>query len=179
MSDQQSTSSSREVDAAIVAYLEAHAAGWRAAGLPSMAGLLLDLGRTWTARPLPPDVARGAAGDCYDNAHQLVLARPDLRLRYVEGVAIPLGLRTFVVEHAWTVDRSGRVLDPTWEDAAVARYYGIAIPLPTLRAMVAATGYSGFLCNDVSIGSPMVTVQRIPTVREIKAAARSLPRRRS
>lgn len=83
----------------------------------------LTLGRAWAAAHLPADQKRGLQGQCFANAGALALSEPDLT--YVEGYGCPSGL--IPVEHAWCVDRSGRVIDPTWKAPETASYFGVPL----------------------------------------------------
>jgi hypothetical protein len=62
---------------------------------------------------------------CYSNAIQLACQSPR-RFVYVEGQGVPK-LAGFPVEHAWVLDREGRVYDPTWRDGLA--YFGIPFRL--------------------------------------------------
>ncbi len=76
---------------------------------------------------------RGPPKRCYANATGYAAANKNLF--YVEGYAIdpefPLPL-----EHAWLIDKTGAVLDPTWEDAADSVYFGIPFRTDFLMAMI-------------------------------------------
>ena len=71
---------------------------------------------------LPQDVAKAPARQCFANAGRLVLARQGWT--YCEGFAVSDKLRIPVV-HAWCLDASGNVVDPTWETPESCSYLGI------------------------------------------------------
>lgn len=88
--------------------------------------LTLDKGRYFEAQPYP-DLYRDGIGElkrCYTNAWKLAVDHPELT--YVEGWAQPKGL-PFPVAHAWTVDKLGRVIDPTWPDVTHGVYFGVPL----------------------------------------------------
>jgi hypothetical protein len=90
-----------------------------------------------------PGVKRGMLKACYHNAVVLALAHPR-KYTYVEGLAMPAGL--FPVEHAWCVDRAGRVAETTWEKPA--EYFGVPVTLPAILSAAQMTDYYGglFVC---------------------------------
>ena len=108
-----------------------------------MEAFVLATGRAWTAKPRPANVRQMTPKYCFDNAYRLA-ARSRGRLRYVEGYAT-----TYIpMHHAWTVDRDGNVVDPTWEYDADSRlgadtpYFGTEFPLESVRAARAGGCYS-------------------------------------
>lgn len=74
-------------------------------------------------RPLPKGCRRGLPQRCFWNAYQLTCQRPELA--YVEGFARFLVGRSsdYIAHHAWTVDASGLVCDPT---RMGTEYFGVA-----------------------------------------------------
>lgn len=81
-------------------------------------------GRLWKPCPeLPKSVRPGTAKQCFKDAALLAMRRPDLI--YCEGY----GLSIFPVLHAWCVDQSGKVVDPTWTGNGIyaREYFGVAI----------------------------------------------------
>ncbi len=102
----------------------------------SPAAYLIKHGQVWGPRS-PEPVKRGREKHCYVNAYKLALANPG-EFSYVEGYATAV----IPVEHAWNVDREGRVIDctPHWEKAT--DYFGVEFSLPTLHAIQLITeGY--------------------------------------
>jgi hypothetical protein len=102
-------------------------AGHRRLRHTSPYALVLEAGEWHHPAPLPASCGhwRGQPKDCFASAARLADARPDLR--YVEGYADP-GIDGFVYpfEHAWCVDASGAVVDPTWIPVGHA-YLGVPL----------------------------------------------------
>jgi len=97
----------------------------------SVAAFVLAHGRQMPWAPRPPGVRAGSAWrGCYANAGKRALR--DHRLTYCEGIGWTPGMGC---PHAWLLDESGRVLDPTWA-AADAQYWGVAIRTDYLRKFV-------------------------------------------
>jgi len=126
----------RASDGPIGAYL-AQVAKWMGAS-NGYARLMLALGHSFEAQPLPARFNRGTVGQCFANAGSLALNNPGLI--YVEGLA-DCGL--FPTAHAWCIDDAGRVIDPTWRDCANASYFGIPVQWDALHEHVDQTGYWG------------------------------------
>jgi len=85
----------------------------------SVEDIVSKIGKFDIANPLPPDIERGKAGLCFRNAFRLMSSRG---YTYVEGIAMPSNT-LFATHHAWCVDGSGRVIDPTWPDGVA--YLGV------------------------------------------------------
>lgn len=66
----------------------------------------------------------------------------DGELRYFEGQATTQSLQ-IPLEHAWLVDKEGKVWDATWEDGL--DYFGIEIPTPFVRQNMLETGEAQYL----------------------------------
>lgn len=87
---------------------------------------LREKGREWNAAPLPETVERGGPKLCFMNATQTFLERDDLD--YCEGIGFIPSLPGFAFLHAWCVDATGNVVDPTWDRPESCRYYGVRFP---------------------------------------------------
>lgn len=88
------------------------------------ASALIKYGREF--RPLgpnPPWLRVGARQNCFNNSLAYAVVRSDVS--YAEGYAIEPDL-VIPVHHAWLVDSTGRVIDPTWSDTTDHLYFGIA-----------------------------------------------------
>ncbi len=91
---------------------------------------------------------RGKMHGCYQNAGRNALN--DSSLTYVEGFVSVHGIP---VSHAWTVDRSGKVLDPTLRDLkGVQGYYGVPFRTSYLQKRIMQTRYWGLLSDSKEIG---------------------------
>ena len=92
---------------------------------------------------------------CFDNSYKLAKR---LGLRYVEGFACGV----IPVHHAWCINDSGVVIDPTWEDGT--DYNGVVIPL----AIVAKTRRRGScsVLDDWQAGWPALRGQFDVAIRE-------------
>ena len=90
--------------------------------------LLIKYGQNWPPRPLSRDVKLRPERHCYHNAYSLAL---ECRFTYVEGYAGHL-------EHAWCVDRYGKVVDPTWpKDLRIGiDYFGIAFNIDWISSKI-------------------------------------------
>lgn len=83
-------------------------------------------------RKKPGWLLMGPKRACFNNETAYAISRDDVF--YAEGYAIEPGL-PIPVQHAWLVDASGEVLDPTWDDTRDHVYFGIAFK----RSFVAET----------------------------------------
>jgi hypothetical protein len=102
---------------------------------------ILKHGRLWSAALLPDCFRQAPLGQCYRNATRLAMKHPELA--YVEGYASHDG--RFPLQHAWTVDFDGRVVDPTWEKPDTSEYFGIPFATCFLRKRMKETGIFGLL----------------------------------
>ena len=103
-------------------------------------------------RPLPKGFPRGGIKECYKNAFLLMKDNP--ALTYVEGYACFQKSLLLMHGHAWCVDETGEVIDPTWMNGL--NYFGV----PFARAFVLATydaiGRAGVIENEEQ-GYPLLT----------------------
>ncbi|GAB2206291.1 hypothetical protein ROS1_31070 [Roseibium sp. ROS1] len=88
---------------------------------------------------------RGDAKACYSNA--TAYARTHRDLFYSEGYALDPAFPV-PIQHAWLVDESGAVIDPTWKDAEQHVYFGVAFRADFLTEMMKhSEGECGLLVN--------------------------------
>lgn len=125
--------------------------------------LVYELGRPmFAAAKLPRAAPRGNLRYCYANTLRLIAYYP--RLRYCEGYAMPWvdGRAGTPALHAWAVNSTGRVWDPTWPDPFTSAYWGIEIPLAdVLRFNALDVDTFGVLATEHLIGSPMLRTGRL------------------
>jgi len=167
----------------VVSYLEtvtyAHRLWHTSADAPPwqrpIEALILEIGQSWYPQALPSGVKRGTPKQCSRNA-RLLASRRTKTLRYCEGFALgpdsPLP-----VPHAWTVNASDGVVDPTWDAPERSAYYGVVIPIPVLRTMIEIAGQEGYFGSEYMANFVTLKLGRIPTVAELRgagAARRSL-----
>lgn len=109
-------------------------------GRPSVEQFLLDHGKTYTANEKTFEGPRGKAGYCFMNATHEALGGDRL---YVEGYVMSYGIP---IEHAWTVDASGQIYDPTLKPGdRIGEYHGVAFNDVYLLKAAQANGYYGLL----------------------------------
>ena len=99
-------------------------------------------GRFWTPAPRPASISAGVPRHCFANAWALALERQDLW--HVEGYAYDQGLG-LIVEHAWCVDMTATVIDPTWTDPERCRYFGAVFPRRLVAEGLERFGKHGLL----------------------------------
>lgn len=99
-------------------------------GYKTLADFLLKHAQDFEPQPLPKHFRPMKIGNCYMNAAMLAMgSHAEHRLTYCEGYA----LNVFPVQHAWCIDPSGKVIDPTWAPRRGRRirqgseYFGIPI----------------------------------------------------
>lgn len=108
---------------------------------------LLKFGQAFeTSDDKPAWLKRGVAKQCYKNATHVMLNRDDVF--YAEGYAINLIDLPIPLEHAWLVDASGNVIDPTWDRAEDHLYFGVVFERDAVNsAMVSNGGDAGILTD--------------------------------
>lgn len=94
---------------------------------------------------------RGEVNSCYKNCYQLV--GPNKNLHYCEGYATSNEL-DMAVPHAWLVDETGAVVEPTWTNLEMEEvaYYGVVLTRSFLRQMALKTKVYGVLEEDYRFG---------------------------
>ncbi len=103
--------------------------------------LVLKHGKSYPApeMAIPKHVRKGKDGQCYTNAYHTVVSNSGFT--YVEGYATFTGIP---LEHAWVLDREGRVIDPTWKSPG-EEYYGIEFDIPFVNQIIYEKGTYGVL----------------------------------
>lgn len=103
---------------------------------------LLDHGKSYAVGPDTFAGPRMTPKECYSNATELVLDRPD-DLTYVEGKVLCHGIP---IDHAWAVDANGVVMDPTLTDPnRITDYFGVPFRADYVRRAMIVNGYYGLL----------------------------------
>jgi len=110
----------------------------------SSAAIILDHGREYKPGPDTYKGPRGQQGACYMNAGRMVLnSSADEGLTYVEGYMTVYGIP---IEHAWVVDKSGAVIDPTIKpDDNGHAYFGVPFTTDYVRETALRTGMWGII----------------------------------
>jgi hypothetical protein len=99
-------------------------------------------GENFEGSASPADIEQGPAKMCFHNTFRLVFRRLDLE--YVEGFAVSGWAGGIIaVHHAWAVDESGKVVDPTWDEPELAVYRGIRFPREYVAKVALKSGVSG------------------------------------
>jgi len=90
-------------------------------GVKAREKFILDHGMPFTANENTYAGERGTMHLCYENSTKAALNNPDLT--YVEGYVLVHGVP---VHHAWTVDKTGQIFDPTVDpNEGITGYYGV------------------------------------------------------
>ncbi len=103
----------------------------------------------WTPQKLPRKYRAGVVKECFKNAFDLVMA--DQELTYVEGLAFGI----IPTEHAWVIDKSGNVIDNTWNDPSYCVYLGIPFDFDYIAKTIVERGYYGIIM-DWQRGFPLM-----------------------
>lgn len=132
------------------------------------ADLYLRHGKFYPPQKSHPAYRNRERGHCYLNA--LTLAEENPReLRYCEGFAT---IGYVPVEHAFNIDRRGRVVDVTWafgdpnEPDNPKAYCGIIIPTKQVRALCDGRAFYGLVVDDWVRGYPLL--QRPFSMRRLR-----------
>jgi len=80
--------------------------------------------------------------ECFMNAYNFINSNSDFDLIYVEGYAISDKVN-LPLYHAWAVDESGIVYDPTWRNGK--EYYGVEFPMSYVSAILCEVGRIGVI----------------------------------
>lgn len=77
-----------------------------------------------------------------------MLQRDDVN--YAEGYAVDRVGLPLPIQHAWVVDKDGRVIDPTWSDSSDNLYFGVVFRKDFVSQMITMASYwSGLLADPV------------------------------
>jgi hypothetical protein len=87
-------------------------------------------------------VKKGRMKECFRNAY--LLADSNDKMIYVEGYAVSNAC-ILPLYHAWCVDSTGKVYDPTWKDGL--EYYGVPFDLNFVRRTILDRKYYGVIDN--------------------------------
>jgi len=91
--------------------------------------------------PLGSKYKIGCIKGCYANAYRLAEQHP-AELTYAEGYALGCVIPT---PHAWCVDRTGLVVDPTWQSGN--GYIGVPLNNKYVNRTIMARGQYGVIDN--------------------------------
>jgi hypothetical protein len=103
---------------------------------------VLDVGRVYKPRALPPGIVKKKDKLCFMQAFQLAMDHPELE--YVEGMAMSPRL-PWPSHHAWCVNASDEVIDDTWSDPEKCLYRGVMIDRETVLRECLKSGVYGVL----------------------------------
>ena len=99
---------------------------------------------------------RGEANACYQNCYQLLGSNKNLH--YCEGYGVSSDLDR-AISHAWLVDETGAVVEPTWAHLELEEvaYFGVVLTRSFLREMTLKTKVYGVLEEDYRLGHLLKT----------------------
>lgn len=103
-------------------------------------------------RSLPKGIPRGDIKECYKNAFLLMMSNPNLT--YVEGHACFQKSLLMMHQHAWCVDETGDVIDPTWMKGL--NHFGVPFTRAFVLATYEAIGRAGVIENEEQ-GYPLLS----------------------
>lgn len=98
----------------------------------TLSSICLDQGLVWQRVHVVRGVKLAAPKQCFKNAAEQT--RKDSSLTYVEGYAFQSGMP---IQHAWTVNQEGKVIDNTWPCGNL--YIGLPIKTATLWRCIEET----------------------------------------
>ena len=93
--------------------------------------LVLELGQEMKPTRTPKELI-GQTKNCYYNCLELAFENP--QLTYCEGYTFSNKI-PFPIAHAWILNKSGRVIEATWEEPAQA-YIGIAFSIAFVKSIL-------------------------------------------
>jgi len=106
----------------------------------SPADLLIAHGKSYPVNPETFKTKRGEAHACYMNAGRAALDNP--AETYVEGYVSVHGVP---INHGWTIDKNGKVIDITTGGKGIVEYFGVPIKTNYLRKTILRTRVWGLL----------------------------------
>ena len=113
-------------------------------GMQALNTFVLENGYPYEVNEKSFEGKRAPMHQCFSNATKKVLNNPDLT--YVEGF---ISVHGVPLHHAWTVDKSGQVFDPTVEGADyIDGYYGIPFSRDYLLRTTLKNGVYGLLGHE-------------------------------
>ncbi|MEA5536791.1 hypothetical protein [Crocosphaera sp. XPORK-15E] len=93
--------------------------------------LVLEIGQEMKPTTTPKELM-GQPKNCYYNCQLIAFEHPDLT--YCEGFTLSNNM-PFPLAHAWLLDHSGMVIEPTWEEPAQA-YIGIPFSIAFVKSIL-------------------------------------------
>lgn len=106
--------------------------------------LILENGLPFLKR-ITPSLFKGEPKSCYQNCTEALLKYPELS--YCEGFAISNEI-SITIAHAWLVNDSSLVVDPTWnENLTDCTYFGVVFTNEFVREIALKTKCYGILDN--------------------------------
>ena len=125
----------------------------RGARYTSEADFILKNGRAFEKSPSSDRVRMGRPRECFRNAANLALRKPDL-YTYVEGYAVNKWVPIRPAAHAWCIDPQSFVIDPTWDEGT--EYFGVVFRHDYLRRILKGKRDYGLIANH-EMDYPLVT----------------------
>ncbi len=116
--------------------------------------LILDRGKPFLTK-VEPHSLRGELKQCFQNCFEALLIYPDLS--YCEGFANDDNT-LIAVSHAWLVNETGEVIDPTWKSKRFINctYFGVVFNTDFVMEMAEKTLHYGILDTDYLNGHQLL-----------------------
>src|ERR1035437_1419003 len=127
--------------------------------------MILAKGKVMQGQPLPAEVRKMRAKECFMNASHLVMDNHHKGWQYAEGFAMD-GL--LPVLHAWAVDENAKEIDPTWPTPETTAYLGIVYDWQDYSKLMMKTGMFGVLGNDFRVVWEVLKHGGIPPMENIQ-----------
>lgn len=103
---------------------------------------ILKMGTEFKNTKIIKPIKYGKMKECYKNASLLCMYNEELE--YVEGFANSI----IPVMHAWCIDRSGNVIDPTYKNQEKCNYYGVIFKKEFMHKKILKNKIYGILEAD-------------------------------